>query len=79
MSSHREARPAYKSQDYCDIVLRSGTFKGWRCTHIGHGSMQFKHKDGRVFGTQSHPPSEGWLERCWNRFLNMADPEGETP
>lgn len=74
MSGHREARPAYKSPDYYDIVLRNGTFKGWRCTFVGNGSMQFKHTDGRVFGTQSQPPSEGWHKRCWNRFLDMADP-----
>lgn len=65
-------KPAYQSDTYYDVVIKNGTFLGWKTTYVGLGRMKFIHPNHGTLNITEHTWEGEWMELCWNDFVDHA-------
>ena len=63
----RHPDPLYKSNVYYAVVIRFEEYKGWECHLVNRPTMHFRKGSQEIRITS--PELEGWMEYCWNKFL----------
>jgi len=61
---------SYKSKLYYDVVIKSGSYKGFYTTFVGLGLMKFT--DGAI-EIKLSSTSQNWMKECWEQFIKQAD------
>ena len=61
---------SYKSDLYYDVVIKSGSYKGYSTNYVGIGGMRFIHNEKENIWVSSQ--SDNWMEECWNEFIEIT-------
>ena len=64
---------SYKSKIYYDIVLRNGSYKGWRTSFVGDGIMTFVKGKDYIEVSENHYGDKNWMRQCWEKFLEEVE------
>lgn len=66
----------YKSNLYYDVVIKYGSYKGWKADYVGMGRMTFRHTGEKGIINIKYE-GDNWMKKCWNYFISKVDGEGE--
>jgi hypothetical protein len=61
----------YKSDLYFNVVLKDGTYKGYRANYVGGGRMVFIHNEAPQITVNSK--ADDWMKQCWIDFIIQAN------
>ena len=66
---------SYKSELYFDVIIKRGTYKGWRASFVGLGRMEFTNGKKIIKVKEKKPNSKSWMKECWNKFIEKVKEE----
>ena len=65
--------PKYNSKTFSNVVIKNGSYKGWRTIYVGNGRMIFAKGDKRINVQESYFNNPTWMKECWELLITKIN------